>query len=81
MKKVVQTENYSGLKGELIKLTGKDIITKETNKFKEIIDWNYQMLINGKVQCLFNGHLTSVKKRFQNIYQEQSHYRIWKKEK
>tara|TARA_R100000935_G_scaffold40385_1_gene61911 strand:+ start:588 stop:833 length:246 start_codon:yes stop_codon:yes gene_type:complete len=81
MKKVVQTENYSGLKGELIKLTGKDIITKATNKFNEIIDWNYQMLINGKVECLFNGHLTSVKSKFQSIYQEQSHYRIWKKQK
>ena len=81
MRKLIQTENYSGLKGELIKLTGKDIITKPTNKFNEIIKWNYQMLIDGKVECLFNGHLTSVKKRFQNKYQEQSHYRIWKKQK
>ena len=44
MKKVVQTENYSGLKGELIKLTGKDIITKATNKFNEIIDWNLSLI-------------------------------------
>lgn len=81
MRKLIQTENYSGLKGELIKLTGKDIITKPTNKFNEIIKWNYQMLIDGKVECLFNGHLTDVRKRFWKRYQEQSHYRIWKKQK
>jgi len=81
MRKVVLTETYSGLKGELVKLTGKDIITKPTNKYNEIIDWNYEMLIDGKTECLLNGHLTRVKKMFWNEYQEQSHIRVWKKEK
>ena len=81
MRKVVDTENYSGLKGELIKLTGKDIITKPTNKYNEIIDWNYQMLIDGKEECLMNGHLADVRKRFWKRYQEQSWTRVWKYEK
>ena len=81
MRKVVLTETYSGLKGDLVKLTGKDIVRKPTNKYNEIIDWNYEMLIDGKKQCLMNGNLTRVKKMFWNKYQEQSHIRVWKKEK
>ena len=81
MRKVVLTENYSSLKGELVKLTGKDIITKPTNKYNEIIDWHYEVLIDGKTICLLIGHLTRVKKLFWNKYQEQSHRRVWKKEK
>ena len=57
MRKVVLTENYSSLKGELVKLTGKDIITKPTNKYNEIIDWHYEVLIDGKTICLLNGPL------------------------
>ena len=83
MKKTIIKETYSGLKGELIKLTCKDIIEEPHSKFPEDgnIKWNYQMLINGKVQCLMNGHLTDVKKRFQNRYSKESYLRIWKYEK
>ncbi len=81
MRKLISKENYSGLNGELIKLTGKDIITKPTNKYNEIIDWNYEVLIDGKTECLLNGHLTTVKKMFWKEYQQQSNRRIWKKEK
>ena len=37
MRKLISKENYSGLKGELIKLTGRDIITAPTNKYNEIV--------------------------------------------
>lgn len=81
MRKIIETETYSGLKGELIKLTNKDIIRKPTNKYNEVIDWHYEMLIDGETDCLFNGHLTEVRKMFWERYREESHLRIWKKQK
>ena len=83
MKKTILNETYSGIRGELIKLTGKDIIEEPHSKFPEDgnIKWNYQMLIDGKKICLMNGHLTNVKKRFHNKYLEESYQRVWKYEK
>lgn len=83
MKNTIIKETYSGLKGELIKLTGKDIIEKPHLKFPEDgnIKWNYQILIDGKIQCLTYGHLSSVKRKFHNIYSKESYSRIWKYEK
>ena len=83
MKKLIKKENYSGLKGELIKLTGRDIITAPTNKYNEIVDWGYQILINNKPSMLINKNidLRKVKNMFSQEYYKQSSIRVWSKQR
>lgn len=83
MKLLKKTETYSGLKGELIKLTGKDIITRPTFKHKEIGEYGYQILINDKLNMLLNKNtdLRKAKSIFDNEYFKESKSRIWRKEK
>tara|TARA_R110002051_G_scaffold258770_1_gene318080 strand:+ start:169 stop:429 length:261 start_codon:yes stop_codon:yes gene_type:complete len=85
MKNLIDTQTYSGLKGELVKLTGKDIVTKPTNKYNYLITWGYQITIsnqfgNQEHLMYLNGRLNEVKKRFWEVYREESHIRIWKKQ-
>lgn len=83
MRKLIQKETYSGLNGELYKLTGKDVIVKPHLKYPEDGDqfWAYEILINGKREYLTKGHLTRVRRDFQKFYREQSWTLIWKYEK
>lgn len=83
MRKLIAAEDYSGLKGELYKLTGKDVIVKPHLKYPEDgdVNWTYEILIDGEREYLTFGHLTRVRRSFQNFYQEQSWARVWKYEK
>ena len=86
MRKLIKTETYSGLKGELIKLTGKDIIIRPTIfsiKYKQIGIYGYQILINDKLNMLLNKNtnLRKAKSIFDNVYFKESKSKIWKKEK
>ena len=85
MKNLIDTCTYSGLKGELFKLTGKDIVTKPTNKYGYLITWGYQITISDKFGnqehlMYLNGRLNEVKMKFWEEYQNESHIRIWKKQ-
>lgn len=83
MRKLIKTETYSGLKGELIKLTGKDIIIKPSMKYNETVEWGYQILINDKPNMLINKYtdLRKVKSIFAEEYRKESYSKIWRKEK
>lgn len=83
MRKLINKETYSGLEGELYKLTGKDVVIEPHFRYPEDgdINWNYEILLNGKRNYLTKGHLTRVKKDFFEFYKEQSWLRIWKYEK
>tara|TARA_B100000963_G_scaffold95429_1_gene82223 strand:+ start:367 stop:618 length:252 start_codon:yes stop_codon:yes gene_type:complete len=83
MRILITKETYSGLNGELYKLTGKDVIVAPHLKYPKEGNqiWNYEILIDGKRQYLTKGHLTRVKKDFWKHYQKQSWTRVWKYEK
>jgi hypothetical protein len=83
MRKLIKKETYSGLEGELYKLTGKDVVIEPHFRYPEDgdINWNYEILINGESQYFTWGHLSRVKKSFNEFYSKISWSKVWKHEK
>lgn len=84
-RKLILKETYSGLVGELFKLTGKDIKVTPCKHYPDDrscdLIYNYLVCLNGEKYYHTKGHLTRVKKSFWNWYQERSWELVWKYEK
>lgn len=84
-KKLITKETYSGLVGELFKLTGKDIQVTPCDYYPEDRScdrfYNYLICLDGKEYYHTRGHLTRVKRDFWSWYQKRSWELVWKYEK